>query len=184
MSKAVRAAVLAVVVLAGCSGGGGKQAVAPTTTTVAPSTTAATPTTQSQEAQVKQAWDDYWTMIVRLSGSPDGNDAELTTRAVDPLLSFLRDNFSTQAAKGERVVIPAGAKYAHQFVSTAISGETATVKGCQLDDAVTVGAANEVIDDSVLSKDIAATFILKNGNWLAEQVQITSQRQGLVGCGS
>jgi len=185
MSSAVRAVVvlaLAVALMA-CSGGGG-QASAPTTTTTRPATTQPTPTTRSQEDEVKQAWDDYWAMMVRLGGAPDPGDAELPTRVVDPLLSFLKDDLGTRAAKGERVVIPPGAQYAHRFLSAAVSAGNATVAGCQLDDAVTVGQDGAVLDNAVLTKDLRATFVRQNGAWLVKQVEITAQTQGLVGCGS
>jgi hypothetical protein len=133
---------------------------------------------------VKQAWDGYWAMIVRLASAPDPNDPELDRRTTEPLRSFLKDDFGTQATTGQRVVIPPGAKYAHQYLNASITGDKASVTGCQLDDSVTVGPSGEVVDDSVSTKGLVASFVLQNGTWLANEVRITDTRSGLVGCGS
>jgi hypothetical protein len=190
MSKVMCVAAVAVVAaMAGCSGGGAgtKQAASPTTTSTAPTTTSvasSTSTTLSQEDQVKAAWDGYWTMVVRLAGHPDPNDPELAVRAANPLLASLRDDFSTREAAGERVVVPPSTQYQHQFLSASITAYTAKVSGCQLDDSVTVGPSGEVLDDTVSTKDITATFIREGSNWLANDVQIVERAKGLVGCAS
>jgi len=182
MSKAVRAAVFAVVVLAGCSGGGGKQAVAPTTTTVAPTTTAAMPTTQSQEAQVKQAYLDYWQMVDRLIAAPNPADPELWKRAVDPVLSSLRDDLATRLSEG-RTTRPSGdSRYMHVIDSTSTTGNQATVEDCFVDDRVQYAGDGTVLNDRVSTVHATGHLVLDR-TWLVTDVSTERVGDASVGCG-
>jgi hypothetical protein len=182
MSKAVRAAVLAVVVLAGCSGGGGKQAVAPTTTTVAPSTSDATPTTQSQEAQVKQAYLDYWQMVDRLIATPNPSDPELQQRAVDPVLSSLRDDLTTRLSEGRTTRLPSNSRYSHFVGSTSTTGNQATVDDCFIDDRVQYASDGTVLNDRVSTVHATGHLVLDKA-WLVTDVRTERVGDASVGCG-
>ncbi|HEX2384663.1 MAG TPA: hypothetical protein VHI95_18615, partial [Acidimicrobiales bacterium] len=137
MSRAVRAAVavLVVAVAAACSGGSGDQAApsSTTTTTTAPTTTEPTTTTLSQEEQVKQAYLAYWQMADRLGKTPDPQDPELPQRAVDPLLSSIRDGLNTQAAQGRTFVTVDGRPNQHRVDQVQVMGGAAKVNDCFVD---------------------------------------------------
>src|SRR3954468_6650886 len=86
------------VLLAACSGGGGSAQAPSTTTTTA--TTAPTTSTTTVEDAVKEAYLAYWKMIDRLNESPNPNDPELSSRVLDPFLSEVRDELTSQASTG------------------------------------------------------------------------------------
>ena len=179
--RALAVGTVALALLAACSSGGG-SAAATTTTTSTTSTTLATTTTTRPEDAVRQAWDDYWAMVVRLGAKPDRNDPELAQRVTEPLLSTLRDDYSTRAAEGRYVEIPPGAKYAHRLDSVRITGAaTAEADGCKIDDSISKGPSG-VTDDSVSTSNIVAVFVLDGAVWKAASVNFSNQTPGLSGC--
>lgn len=168
--------------LAACSGGSGSAAKATTTTVASTTTTLAVTTTTTPEDAVKQAWTAYWSMIARLADAPDGSDPELAQRAAEPLLSALRDDFTTQKSKGQRVLIAPGARYDHRLDAISLVGSSAVVAGCKIDDSTTVGPSGEVIDDSVVTSNITATFVFDGSSWKATDVKFTNPTPGISGC--
>ena len=174
--------LLALLVVAACSSGGGNAAS--TTTTSVTSTTLATTTTTSPEDAVRAAWNGYWAMATRLLQAPNPDDPELGTRAIDPLLTSLRDDLSTRAAQGRHIVIPAGAKYDHRLDGSTVSGSNATIVGCKFDDSVLLGPNGETIDDTVTTADIRAKLVLSDGSWKFSDVRFENQRPGIVACGN
>src|SRR5262249_53928709 len=135
--------------LVACSGGGGGQASAPTTTTTRSTTTQPTPTTVSEEDQVKQAYLAYWAMVDRLIAAPDAGDSELPSLAANPVLASLRDDLSTRQAQGRITRPPQNSKYQHRVQSTSVHGNEATVADCFIDDRVQYDSAGIVLNDRV-----------------------------------
>src|SRR3954463_98021 len=106
--------VVVVVLVAACSSGGGGSVAGTTTTTTA--TTVATTSTTTVEDAVREAYLAYWKMIDRLAAAPDPNDPELADRAVDPILSIVRDDMATRKSEGRSTRPPANSKYQHQIL--------------------------------------------------------------------
>ena len=169
-------------------GGGSKGDSASTSSSSAPASsssstpTTVTTTTVKPEDEVKAAWDAYWKTVERLLQAPNPDDPELPSRAVDPVLSFLRDDLANFVAKRQHVVFRPGGKYVHRFISASIAGSSATVSGCQLDDSITETLSGEVVDDSISTRQIRATFHRDGGVWKASNVSFESEVEGLVGC--
>jgi hypothetical protein len=190
MSKVVRAAAIAVVAaMAGCSGGGGGgggQAASPTTTSTAPTTTSVAPTstTPSQEDQVKAAYLAYWQMVDRLSAAPNPDDAELATRATDPLLSFLRDDFSTRAEQGRTTHYPDDPTLnSHHIRRVELDTKTARIVDCFVDGRIAV-LADGTTDADVVTKQATATMLLEGQQWLISNVHFDSEQPGASACSS
>jgi hypothetical protein len=179
MGRGLIAGLVALGLLTACSGGGGSAGKTTTTSTTTTSTTLATTSTTNPEDAVKQAWNDYWAMVVRLGEHPDGADPELAQRAVDPLLASLKADYSTRASQGRFVV--AGPRYEHRFDSVTVDGNSAHAVGCKIDDSKLMDPSG-VIDDEVATYDIAASFVFDNGSWKASNVQFTNKTQGISGC--
>ncbi len=176
------AALLALASMVGCGGGDGgsrSSTSPPPSVTTLPSTTT---TTLTPEEAVRAAWVNYWAMVDRLLGAPDPTDPELGLRAVEPLLGSLRDDLATRAAEGRHVVVAAGSAYAHRLDRVVVSGESATVGGCDLDDSTTLGPNGEVVDDSQETRTIAGIFVLIDGAWRASDVRFTNIKAGISNC--
>src|SRR3954469_13122991 len=129
-----------------CSSSGGGTAASTTPSSASATTTSSTTTTTvAPEDEVRRDWDAYWSMVVRLIGAPVASDPEIDQRAVDPIRSEFRDQLSTRASEGHHVVIPPGAKYRHVMLAVTISGDKASIDGCQIDDSLTVDASGAVV---------------------------------------
>ncbi|MEY2463168.1 MAG: hypothetical protein QOH64_1306 [Acidimicrobiaceae bacterium] len=184
MRRIVGIVTLGASVLVACSGGGG--AAAPTTTTASASATtttttlAATTTTVAPEQAVRAAYLAYWAMVDRLAAAPAAEDAELAQRTVDPLLSFLRDEFTTSASTGLTVRLPPG-PHPHRIDSVQVSSNAATVKDCYVDDRIQVDAQGNVVNNDVVTKELQATLVF-SGEWRLSQLQQLTKTGGVSGC--
>ncbi|HKA82383.1 MAG TPA: hypothetical protein VKD21_00870, partial [Acidimicrobiales bacterium] len=91
------AGALALLVAVACGGGSDDADDPPTTTADDTSTTVEqTTTTLSTEEAVRSAYEGFVSMLQRITTTTvDPNDAELSTRMVDPGLSDVRTNLST-----------------------------------------------------------------------------------------
>jgi len=189
MSRAgMRGAALLLLAAAtvGCGGSAGdsdgRRSTGPPPPTSTSTTVAPTTTTLTAEDAVKAAWNDYWRVVERLLQAPNPDDPDLPTVADEPLLSFVRDDLATRLAGRQHVVLRPDGKYVHRFVSASISDSSAAVRGCQLDDSITETLDGEIVDDSVATRQLSATFKFRAGAWRAVDVRVVSEIQGLVGC--
>jgi hypothetical protein len=91
---------------------------------------------------------------------------------------------ATRAAQGRIVRFRPNSQYDHRLDQVAISGSTATVLGCKIDDSVQVDSTGAVVDDSIQSATIEATFTRLGDVWLAADVRFTNQSSGISGCAS
>jgi acetyl esterase/lipase len=182
MGRSVGTGLVALLLLAACSGGSGSAAKATTTTSTTTSTTAPTTSTTTPEEAVKQAWDQYWAMVVRLLKDPNADDPELTTRAADPVLSSLRDDLATRKQQGKRLTIPEGARYDHRLDHVTVQSNTASATGCKFDDSVLVGPNGETLDNSVTTSKITATLVLDGTAWKMADVHFVDTTPGISEC--
>jgi len=121
-------------------------------------------------------------MIDRLLAAPNPDDPELPARTADPLLSAVKDDLGTRAALGHRVVIPTNGSYQHRLDSVKVSGTSASVRGCDLDDSTTIGPSGEMIDDSVVTRTVAGTFSYDGTTWRASDVRVVARANGITEC--
>lgn len=181
--RGVFGAVVVLGLLAACSGGGSGSAAKTTTTTASTTTTTvAVTTTTTPEDAVKQAYLDYWKMIDRLIAAPDASDPELELRAVDPLLSAVRDDMSTRKSEGRTTRPPANSKYAHVIQKVIVSATTATIVDCYVDDRVQFSADGSVLNDAVSTDNATSTLVLAAGAWRVSSVDIRELGAGDLGC--
>jgi hypothetical protein len=183
MSKAVRAVVIALVfVVAGCAGGGGKdRATEPTTTSTVAPTTQPTPTTLSQEDQVKAAYLAYWQMVDRLIATPDAGDSEIEKRAVDPVLSSLRDDLQTREAQGRSTRAPSDSRYEHEIQRALLTDNEASIDDCFIDDRVQYSSDGAVLNDRVSTVHASAQLTFSDG-WKVSDVRTERIGDASVGC--
>ncbi|HEX4822378.1 MAG TPA: hypothetical protein VFV00_19375, partial [Acidimicrobiales bacterium] len=170
-----RFALVGLVLLAACSGEGSGSAASSTTTSTTATTLAPTTTTSPQEA-VKAAYLDYWRILDRLGTAPDPDDAALNTRAVDPVLSAVRDDLTTRPSEGRTTRIPDGAKYGHRTVAVELSSTGAVVSDCFVDDRVQVAADGSVLNDHISTVKARAQLVSRGTDWKVSDVQL--QRVG------
>lgn len=182
MRRGLWAGVGALLVFTACSGGSGSGAKATTSTTT--STTVATTTTTSPDDAVKTAWLGYWAMIDRLAAAPDPDDAELAQRAIDPILTDVRNDMATRKTQGRSTRPPANSRYAHHVQQVTVAGESADVRDCFIDDRVQFGPDGSVLNDEVATVRSTGKLVQNGSQWFVSSVQNEEIGNGDVGCGA
>ena len=183
MRRGLWAGAGALLLLTACSGGSGSAAKTTTTSTTTSTTVATTTTTDPKDA-VKQAWLAYWVMIDRLAAAPDPDDPELAQRAADPILSDVKSDMATRKEQGRSTRAPANSRYAHQVRQVTVSGNTAEVSDCFIDDRVQFRADGSVLNDEVATVTSAGKLTQSGTEWLVTSVRNEEIGNGDVGCGA
>ena len=122
-------------------------------------------------------------MADRLSATPDPSDPEIASRAAEPLLSYLRDNLSTQRSEGRTFTVPEGRPNDHQIRGVVVSGLSAELSDCFIDGRAELDSQGQTIDDAIVSKLGKATLVRENSVWKVSGVQYSSRTAGASGCG-
>src|SRR4051812_21456496 len=179
-----RLALMGLVLIAACSGGGSGSAASTSTTTSTTSTTVASTTTTTPAEAVKAAYLDYWRILDRLAAAPDPDDAALNSRAIDPVLSSVRDDLATRRAEGRTTRIPDGAKYGHHIVTIEVGTDGAVVSDCFVDDRVQYAADGTVTNDHVSTVKAQSQLVAQGADWKISDVQLQKVADGDAGCAS
>jgi hypothetical protein len=165
-----------------CGGGGSARTAPPgakATSSIAVTSTMAVEV--SAEAEVEAAYLRYWAVVDRLVQSPDGDDAELAARAVDPVLAVVRDDLREYAARGTYVELPRTSR-PHAIQRVEVTDGRATVIACQLDDAVVHRRDGSIVDDDVLTKRLEASLVHVDRTWKLSESRVVEQWSGDAGC--
>jgi len=176
------AALLTLASMVGCGGGDGDRRSSssppPSVTTVA-STTA---TTLSPEDAVKAAYLAYWAMVDRIFAAPDSTDGELVLRAVDPLLSSLRDQLASLQVSGHRYVILPGRPNDHRVRDLTTDGVTASLDDCWIDGSTELDSSSNVVDSAISTKQYRARLTYVDGSWLVADITKVAATNGSSSC--
>ena len=181
------ATVLALLIALACGGGGGPDGAddPPTTTAGNPSTSVEQPTTtMSTDNAVRSAYEGFVSMLQRITTTTvDPNDAELSTRMVDPGLSDVRTNLSTWQAQGQIWVV--GDRTGHHIESVQVDrdGLSAVVTVCAVsnDALVLVGEENPIFPPPQTNRG-TTTLVNQDGSWRVQETKLTEHWEGVAGC--
>jgi hypothetical protein len=176
------AIVLVGLLAAGC--GGGDDDSSPDTSRRAPDSSSSTapPTTRSAESEVEEAYLAYSEMFMRLLGTPNPDDPEITQRAVGEAATSLTDNLTTLESLGRAVRF--GESYRYRLLSVDISAERAVARECVVDDATVIEVAT---DEPVAPSPIATvlnriTLQFDRGAWRVSAIEQEDGWEGVGGC--
>jgi hypothetical protein len=128
-------------------------------------------TTLSPEAEVEQAYRAFWDMSARLSASPDPGDPEIARRSTGQLRDNVEETLRNRRDRGEAVRV--GAATELTVLSTVIHDDTATMKGCFVDQASVVTASTgDVIQPTVtVTRLETATAVRQGGVWKLSRIE-------------
>ena len=171
------AAALAVAMAAGACGGGGEPrsdrviplpTETPTTSTV-PSTTTTVPSFGFDHDTVQKVWADYQAavdVLDSLIAAPNPDDPRLAIALTGPMLEHWRTKLGRRRDAGERSVYPPDSRHRQELKGIQLlSGETAEIEICGLDDAVVRGPGGAVVNDEVAILRAIVTLRLEGGRW-------------------
>ena len=181
---------MAALLMAGCGGDDGDDESA-TSTTVAdttdpPTTTEPTTTTTEPRTPEEEVEEAYWEaerVLDDLLQAPDPDDPRLPETRVDPILGHITANLKDLQEENLAVRFAANEPPPREIISLTVSGETATVTVCQVDNTIAVDVAtNEVIDDGVLSALIKVNMLQIGGLWKVSDTTSTAEWHDGRGC--
>lgn len=143
--------------------------------------TSTTPTTESPEAEVEAAYLAYREMVGRLLQAPDPEDPEIDERSIGENREFLVDQLSTLDERDQKLEF--GPNYAVEVSSVSVSGRTATLKDCTVDDARTVDASTgEVVSEGTTTELLEATLAFSDSQWRVETIDGIGHWEGVAEC--
>src|SRR5918995_2132513 len=177
-AAAVACALL--VLSSGCGGDDGEAADEGTTST-SETTIASTTTTQDPEAEVEAAYLAYWEMAERLLAAPDPDDPEVARRASGTNVDQVIDSLTSLHAQGRSIRF--GRLYEHDVLSVQLTGETAVIRDCNVDDAATIDAVSgDELSASVTTALLEATLMLEQESWRVSSIERLDAWNGATRC--
>jgi hypothetical protein len=182
MGRRVVVGAVALTLFVACSDSGGGSSASSSRTSTTTSTTVSTTSTTSPEEAVKAAYLAYWTMIDRLSATPDPDDPELLQRVAEPLLSFLRDDMATRRSEGRTTRFPSDPSLnSHRIDQTNVQAENATIEDCFVDGRIAV-ALDGTENADVVTKQTSASLVNVDGVWKVSDAEFVERTPGVSGC--
>jgi hypothetical protein len=154
------------------------------TTTTAPATPSTSTASQSVEEQIVARYLGFWD--ARLSannGSPDPDAPALrefaTGAQLETVIAETRQRLESGLALREAE--PSLSEHSVSVVSN--SADRAELQDCFVNDGViySVGTG-DVIDDSVVTRNVTALMVLEQGEWKLERATVIQEWEGVAGC--
>jgi hypothetical protein len=166
----------------GCGGDGGDDGASSSTTRRSESTASpTTPTTRSPESEVEEAYLAYWEMGERLLEAPDPDDPEIAQRAIDPARGQMVDSLTTLKARDQAV--QRGPEYAHNVLSVHVTGETATVRDCVVDDGAVISVVSGATVRERVTTVLLETTLRRDGaRWRVSAIDQRDSWEGASTC--
>lgn len=134
-------------------------------------------TTLSPEAEVEQAYRGFDAMLARLNPAPDPDDPEIAQRTTGEFRAQIERVMADRRAR--RLAVRTGPDYGPREIVTTVSGESATLQTCYVDQAaivnVTTGA--EVNAMRSVTEHQTLTFVREGGAWKLRRLVIDHDAQ-------
>lgn len=195
-------AIVAVLLVAGCSGdddalpdppstSDSVSTTSATTTTTdgggTTSTTDSTPATEPGDPEAGVVLDRYlqfWEARFEANNDPvNPDDPRLTALAADAQLMNVTDETKRRAADGLALRRADKSLTERRPTIVSINGDEATIQDCAVNDDVLYRVATgEVVDDSVVTRSVSATMRRIGGEWKLVSSREVQKWEGVSGC--
>ncbi len=136
------------------------------------------------EQAVLDAYLAYWDTYFRANEEPAQASLEdLDQVAAGEALETVRSSTFTYRQTGRAFRRPDPSVVAHQVEVTALSGDTATVRDCYVDDAfVETLATGERVNEGAGTQLNTAQLVREAGVWKVSAVTLEASWEGVAGC--
>lgn len=157
------------------------------TTTIAPatsSTASSSSATQSVDDEIVARYLGFWdARLAANSGTPDPDAAALrdfaTGAQLDTVIAETQQRLDDGLALRE--ADPSRSEHSVSVVST--SADRAELQDCFVNDGVVYRAGTgEVIDGSVVTRNVTALMVFEQGAWKLERATVIQEWEGVAGC--
>lgn len=197
-----RGLCLAVVVaglglLAASCAGSDSATPTPTTTSSVPSTSGATsgtgPETTSPatsttavpaEEEIVARYLGFWdARLAANSGTPDPDDPALAEFATGEQLQTVIAETRRRREEGLALRAAEPSRTEHIVTVVSRSGDRAELQDCFVNDGVVYRVATgEVVDDSVVTRNVLAVMVKVDGLWKLQRASVVQEWEGVAGC--
>jgi len=187
------AAMLGALALVACSGSGGEQSTDTSTTTTEPTTTSSTSGTSttttadpgtSPEDQATSAYLRFWDVRLDANGDPPDPDhpgfaTVATGEQLDNVIAETRDRLE----QGLALRSPEPSVASHEVRVVRIDASTAELQDCFVNDGIVFRTSTgEIVDDSVVTRSVAAVMESVDDEWKLARATVIQQWEGVAGC--
>ena len=133
-----------------------------------------TSATADTRADVERAYRNFLRMVARLDVAPNPVDPEIAARSTGITRATFEKTLTTRKAQGR--IVKLGPRDRQTILSTAVDGDTATLKVCHVDHSGTFDAATGAVvhEMTVTTSTTRVTLVRRQGRWKVSDVR----RQG------
>ena len=159
--------------------------VATTTTTEARQSTSTSTTAADPEHQlIIDRYLAFWDARFAANEEPvDPESPALAEYATGAQLDTVRAETARNATEGLALRRPSPSITRRAPTVISVSGDTAQLQDCAVNDGIVYRVATgEVVDDSVVTRNVSAVMRLIEGEWRLEAARIIQEWEGVAGC--
>jgi hypothetical protein len=143
-------------------------------------TTIGTRTTLDPEAEVEAAYLAYWVMAERLAQDPHADSSEIARFATGTARDTLTDSISTLRAQGHSIRF--GPQTSHTVLTIDLTGNEATVRDCNIDDAARIDATGDQVESAVTTNLLESTLVRNSKGWAVSSIRKLAGWEGPRAC--
>lgn len=134
------------------------------------------------EEEIIAAWLGYLAALDEVNAdAPDPDHPLLAQHATGSTLERVRAFAQRNRDEGIVTALPEGSISREWPELVSVTGQTAQVRSCGIDDGLII-KAGEVIDDRVLTLLTEATLVVEDGRWKVSEATRLEESEGVSGC--
>lgn len=182
----VAAVVVPLLVLARCATDDAQTGpiTVPTSTTAAASPETTTSVHDPVTAEIVDRYKQFWEIRFEANREPvNPDDPRLREYATGQQLEKVIGETRQRRDQGLAIRRPERSVYERRVKVVRVDGDTATLQDCVTNDGVVYRVATgAVIDDKVVTRNVAATMRLVDGTWKLGEARVVQAWEGVAGC--
>lgn len=155
-----------------------------TTNDATSTTTTSSPATDSVEDEIIARYIGFWeARFAANTGTPNPDDAALREFATGEQLETVIDETRQRRDDGLSLRTAEPSRTDHTVAVVSSTADRAELQDCFVNDGVVYRlATGEVVDDSVVTRNVAAVMVLVEGVWKLERATVIQEWEGIAGC--
>lgn len=155
-----------------------------TTNNATSTTTTSSPATDSVEDEIIARYIGFWeARFAANTGTPNPDDPALREFATGEQLETVIDETRQRRDDGLSLRTAQPSRTDHTVAVVSSTADRAELQDCFVNDGVVYRVATgEVVDDSVVTRNVAAVMVLVEGVWKLERATVIQEWEGIAGC--
>ncbi len=155
-----------------------------TTTNGAASTSTSSPATDSVEDEIIARYIGFWdARFAANTGTPNPDDPALREFATGEQLETVIDETRQRRDDGLSLRTAEPSRTDHTVAVVSSTADRVELQDCFVNDGVVYRVATgEVVDDSIVTRNVAAVMVPVEGVWKLERATVIQEWEGIAGC--